>query len=270
MNREEWEEKQEAKRERFEALAEKHRQEAQSHWQQADQLANLMNGQPILVGHHSEKRHRRDIERMHNHGSAGVEHHKTAEYFDHRAESVGKGGISSDDPDAIEKLKEKLEQLIANQEFMKVANKAFRLKDTEEGDELLRGMGLSDQQIYELRNPKYGSIGFKGFELSNNNANIRRVRERIAQLEKLAELKPIEVERAGIQLVHNTDANRVQLIFEGKPKPEIRTRLKRYHGMRWSPRYGAWQRHLNNQGIYNADAFMEWVQENYPDGDYYE
>lgn len=270
MNREEWEAKQEAKRERYERLAEKHRQEAQSHWKQADQMANLMNGQPILVGHHSEKRHRRDIERMHNHGSKGVEHHKTAEYYDQRAESVGKGGISSDDPDAIEKLEEKLQQMIANQEFMKKANKAIRLKDTEKGDAILLEMGLSETTIYELRNPRYGRIGFKGFELSNNNANIRRVKERIEQLKKLAELEHKEVEKAGITIVQNTDANRVQLIFEGKPKPEIRTRLKRYHGMRWSPYYGAWQRHLNNQGINNANAAVKWIQETYPDGDYYE
>ncbi len=44
-------------------------------------------GQPILVGHHSEKRHRRDIERMQNLATRGVEAYKAGEALADRAAS---------------------------------------------------------------------------------------------------------------------------------------------------------------------------------------
>ena len=43
--------------------------------------------------------------------------------------SVGTGGISSDDPQAVEKLEAKLAALEKNQEMMKAANAAIRMKD---------------------------------------------------------------------------------------------------------------------------------------------
>ena len=45
-------------------------------------------GQPILVGHHSEKRHRKDIERMDNSMRKSVEEGKKAEYFADKAENL--------------------------------------------------------------------------------------------------------------------------------------------------------------------------------------
>jgi hypothetical protein len=43
-----------------------------------------------------------------------------------RAASVGTGGINSDDPDAVLKLKEKLQAAETKQVFMKAANKVIR------------------------------------------------------------------------------------------------------------------------------------------------
>lgn len=50
-----------------------------------------------------------------------------------RIRSVGTGGISSDEPQAIEKLKLKLEKLEKHQELMKAANAAIRMKDRGKG-----------------------------------------------------------------------------------------------------------------------------------------
>ena len=41
-------------------------------------------GQPILVGHHSEKRHRKDLTRIDEHLAKAKEHHDKAEYFGRR------------------------------------------------------------------------------------------------------------------------------------------------------------------------------------------
>ncbi len=83
-------------------------------------------GQPILVGHHSERRARRDQERMHRAGARGVEEYKRSQDLARRADAVGTGGISSDDPDAIAKLEAELVELRAKQALMTAVNAALR------------------------------------------------------------------------------------------------------------------------------------------------
>lgn len=48
----------------------------------------------------------------------------------------------------------------------------------------------------------------------------------------------------------------VQIVFDGKPEPEVRDLLKR-NGFRWAPSQGAWQRQLNNNGIYAAKDVLK-------------
>lgn len=85
----------------------------------------------------------------------------------------GKDVIKSSDENAIEKLQEKVDELRETQEQMKEANKAIRLKDTEKGNELLRNMGYTDEQITDLRTPDFcGRLGFPNYALTNNNANM--------------------------------------------------------------------------------------------------
>lgn len=52
----------------------------------------------------------------------------------------------------------------------------------------------------------------------------------------------------GGKVVANTDDNRLQLLFDGKPDEETRTALKK-RGFKWSPRAGAWQRQLTNNAV---------------------
>ena len=94
--------------------------------------------------------------------------------------SVGTGGISSDDPQAIAKLKLKLDRLEQHQALMKAANAAIRMKDTEKGDAKLAELGYSEDEIKQLREPDFcGRVGYPSFELTNNNANIKRIRDRM-------------------------------------------------------------------------------------------
>lgn len=94
----------------------------------------------------------------------------------------GREIIKSDDERAIEKLEEKLEDMKKLQEDMKAANKALRLKDKEAGNDQLREIGYSEESIEELRKPDYlGRVGYPNFQLSNNNANIHRVEERLKE-----------------------------------------------------------------------------------------
>lgn len=159
---------------------------------------------------------------------------------------VGTGGISSDDPQAVEKLEAKLATLEKHQEMMKAANAAIRMKDPVKRDAKLADLGYTPEQITQLIEPDFcGRIGYPAYALQNNNANIRRIRGRIEELKKRSEstLKGWEFDRG--RVVVNTTENRLQIIFDGKPDADIRTELKS-EGFRWAPSQGAWQRQLTD------------------------
>lgn len=163
--------------------------------------------------------------------------------------SVGTGGISSDDPQAVEKLEAKLATLEKHQEMMKAANAAIRMKDPAKGDAKPAELGYTPEDIAKLRAPDFcGRIGYPAYELQNNNANIRRIRGRIAELKKRTESTPEGWEFDGGRVVVNTAENRLQIIFDGKPNADIRTELKG-EGFRWAPSQGAWQRQLTDNAM---------------------
>lgn len=57
----------------------------------------------------------------------------------------------------------------------------------------------------------------------------------------------------GGKIVLNKAIDRVQLVFDGKPDADIITQLKS-RAFRWSPREGAWQRQLTQNGVWAAEA----------------
>lgn len=163
--------------------------------------------------------------------------------------SVGTGGISSDDPQAVEKLEAKLAALEKHQELMKAANVAIRMKDPTEGDAKLAELGYTPEDIAKLREPDFcARIGYPAYLLQNNNANIRRIRGWIEELKKRTENTPEGWEFDGGRVVVNTTENRLQIIFDGKPDADIRTELKG-EGFRWAPSQGAWQRQLTDNAM---------------------
>lgn len=173
----------------------------------------------------------------------------------------GKEVIKSDDERAIEKLEEKLEDLKSTQERMKAANKAIRMKDTEAGNDLLREMGYSEEAIKQLREPDYcGRIGYPSYLLTNNNANIHRVEERLKRLKAVKEKGSSEQDYGTFKVVENTEAMRYQIIFDGKPDAEVRTLLKS-NGFKWAPSQGAWQRQITTNGKYALNSVIEKLKE---------
>lgn len=173
----------------------------------------------------------------------------------------GREIIKSDDERAAEKLEEKLEDLKETQERMKAANKAIRMKDTEAGDDALREMGYSEEAIKQLREPDYcGRLGYPGYLLTNNNANIHRVEERLNRLKEVKEKGSSEQEFGTFKVVENTEAMRYQIIFDGKPDAEVRTLLKS-NGFKWAPSQGAWQRQITTNGKYALNRVVEKLKE---------
>ena len=257
-----YEAKQEAKKERYKELAEKNRQESERRFDTASEIGRAIPfGQPILVGHHSERGHRADLKRIDNNMRKSVEASDKGAYYERKAKSVGKGGISSDDPEALSKLRDKLGRMKHNQETMKAANRAIRLKDKAEGDKRLIDLGYKAVDIQNLRTPDcMGNVGFPSYSLSNNNGNMRRVRQRIEQLEARQGEVTETFKHGDIDLVYNVEENRVQLLFDGKPAEHIRTKLKS-SGFRWSRNNMAWQRQLTNNGKWAAKNVLSYIEE---------
>jgi hypothetical protein len=145
-------------------------------------------GQPILIGHHSEKRHRKDLTRIDEHLAKAKEHHDKAEYFRrHAAAAESNRAIFSDDPDATEKLVDKIERLKQRQGAMKRANQLIRKADREG----LADLGFSEETITRLFRQDYaGRVGFPNYALTNNSANIRRLEKRLAAIQNARMTKP--------------------------------------------------------------------------------
>jgi hypothetical protein len=208
-----------------------------------ERASHIPFGQPILVGHHSEKRHRRDIERIHQGFGKAHELTKEAEALEQRADrSERVGAISSDDPDAIEKLREKLAGVERDRERMAEANRAVRSANPREA---LATLGFSESLIEKaLTRDPMGNIGFPPYALRNAASEAARLRERIRHLEERAKRRP-PTTLHGIGVRVEESANRVRVIFDAKPDDGTRGELKRA-GFRWSPTANAWQRHASN------------------------
>lgn len=222
----------------------------------------IVMGQPILVGHHSEGRHRGAIKRANDCMRKSVEQSRYAEELQRRADAVGTGGISSDDPDAVKKLREQLAGLVSNQERMKAANKVVKSKKSDQ-DKIaaLVVQGFTQESAAELLRPDYaGRVGFPAYALSNNNANMRRIEQRIKDLEAKAQLESKSIEGNGYTYREDTDENRVMFCFPGKPAEDVRQVLKN-HGFRWSPSRSAWVRQLTGNGVFAGVMVRRWLDQ---------
>lgn len=156
--------------------------------------------------------------------------------------------ISSDDPNALEKLRQKLESLQNKQEYMKRANAYYKKHQTMRGFEDMDDAAAAEMDSYIQMN-YYGYKPFPSFRLENNNANIRRIKERIAELEKRDSAAFGESWAfPGGSVVMNTAENRIQVLFDEKPDEDTRKDLKS-NGFKWAPSKNAWQRQLNENGI---------------------
>lgn len=220
-----------------------------------DMASVIPMGQPILVGHYSEKRDRNFRKKIQDTFGKSIEADNKAQYYKEKAEAIENNtAIFSDDPQAIEKLKAQLEHLQKLQAFMKAANKCIRKKDK---TAFLKMEWATEKLWQEVNTPDcFKGIGYPSYKLTNNNASIARIKQRITQLENVAKRTTKESIVAGLRIVENTEAGRVQLIFEEKPNEETRKLLKR-EGFRWSPTEGAWQRHLNGNGLFAAKSFLK-------------
>ena len=138
---------------------------------------------------------------------------------------------------------------------MKAVNAYFRKHGT------LKGYGDGEYDNFTI-DSLYG-VPYPPYCLTNNNAKIRAAKQRIKELEEAkdsAHGEDIETGIEGLKVVENTEAMRIQLIFDDKPSADVRDVLKSY-GFRWSPKFSAWQRHLNSNGKYAVKKVLEILKD---------
>lgn len=167
--------------------------------------------------------------------------------------------IASGDENATGKLQKKLKDLEAEQERDKAMNAYFRKHKTIVGFE---GISEREAKAWQEKHDSgdyFARVPVYPWQLSNRNAEIRRLKERIATLEKEKTAGTRSHTYAGLpglEVVENTENMRIQLKFDGKPDEATRATLKG-NGFRWSPSEGAWQRQLNNNGRYAAENVLK-------------
>lgn len=67
-------------------------------------------------------------------------------------------------------------------------------------------------------------------------------------LESVKRVESTESEINGVRVVQNQQADRIQLFFDGRPDPEMISKLK-HAAFKWSPSNGCWQRQLTQNAI---------------------
>ncbi|MGB6103057.1 MAG: DUF3560 domain-containing protein [Pusillimonas sp.] len=257
--------KQAARKARYEERAAAARDQADAIHAKASSMTDAIPfGQPVLVGHHSESRDRNYRARIHRTLGKAFEALDKAEHYEQKAATVGKGGISSDDPDAIEKLKAQLSHAQAMQDLMKKADALLRKhkNDTAAALAALTSLdGITEAQACALLQPEFaGRSGFASYQLTNNNANMRRIAARIKELERAASRDGLEKQGDGYLYRVDPGENRAMFLFDGKPLKETRDVLKR-HGFRWSPTRDAWVRQLTGNAQWAAKQVMTYLED---------
>ena len=233
MNR--YEQRQQDRAERYTELSKKATTQSGQAFDKSMKLSRVLPfGQPVLVGHHSEGAHRNLIKKMDSAMSTSAKLQDKAEYYKEKAEStLNNNAISSDNPDAIKKLKAKLELLEQQRTKIKEYNKEAR---------------------------KQGKEQEASYILSNLGQNILSIKKRITRLQETAKLNIEDKVINGITIKVNKEENRVQLLFPDIPSQETRTELKQ-RGFRWSPTNQAWQRFINNWSLHLAEEIAKGVVE---------
>ena len=148
----------------------------------------------------------------------------------------------------IERYKQELEGMRKNHELMKAGNIAIKKAHKDKTDisqYLIDNFGIKPHMIE-------WTMKF-GFGLQNNNANMKRVEERIKELEAKEQNRQNEPEKEfsfnGGKVVMNYEADRIQIMHDTKPNQEVISLMKK-NGFKWSPFNKAWQRQITANAIY--------------------
>ena len=114
-------------------------------------------GQPILVGHHSERKHRRTVERSHDAMRRAMDSNEMATRHGFAASALERElerSIYHDDPDAAQQLETRIAEREITRDRIKSANRRLRQlvkSDQEPSDDQLLALGFIADEIATIR-----------------------------------------------------------------------------------------------------------------------
>ncbi len=185
-------------------------------------------GQPILVGHHSEKRHRAAIDRMARNMDAGCAAADMAKHHASKAAGIADQldrTIFSDDPNACEALEAKARDLEAERDRRKAINAAFR-KGGIEAVRAAFGDAVATRAATDMAHCHWETVPFPPYSLTNLGARIRDARKRIEEIKRQDALKAkAEAAPGGVLVEQVTGTD-----FVGNPIDHGRVTFPEYPG----------------------------------------
>ena len=233
----------ERKLELREEWAEKAEKRSEDRLHSASEVADgIPLGQPVLVGHHSEKRHRRDLARIDRNMTKGMEEFRKAEHHRGKANGITRQldrSIFSDDIDVIETLEARIAENEAKAEQNKKINSAWR----KGGMDGLRSLGLSEVVVAKVAETmRLCPWVKKPLSTGHIRASIRADKKRIETIRQRS-LQTERAENAGGVLIEKSNSGEwVNITFAEKPEREILNALKAanffWSGSKW---HGYWK-----------------------------
>lgn len=171
------------------------------------------------------------------------EHSQIAAHHESKADGLERAldhSVFSDDADAIQQLEARITKREADQERMKAANVAIR-KSKKGGVEAqvsaLVALGFAELTARKLLLPDFaGRVGFPGYSLTNNSAQIRTDKARIEEIKRRQNQTAAAEAAPGGVLISGT-GDYVNVTFAEKPEREVINALKAA-GFRWGS--GSW------------------------------
>jgi hypothetical protein len=230
-----YEQRQEDKRERLRAKATRLRQQASAlHREGWERLEAIPFGQPILIGHHSEQSDRSYRARAVGKIDKSSELANAADELESRADRMGSGGISSGDPDAIAKLDDKLLKAEEAHALMVERNREAK--------------ALGQQKPY------------LAWQISNSRGRISQIKYRIQGLQHIALQSGVQpIEGNGWKMREDRDENRIMFIFDELPSEAHRSLLKS-RAFKWSPMRKAWVRQITPSARFATQQIIETLR----------
>ncbi|CEN34467.1 Antirestriction protein (modular protein) [Capnocytophaga cynodegmi] len=164
--------------------------------------------------------------------------------------------ISSTDKHAIEKLEQKLREVEAEKDFIQRAEKAAKEWKKNNDFGVFAKYNIDDKNANEI----IDNLNRHGWALvgsvTNRNAEIRRIKQRIEGLKKQSEQENTNIEFDGGKIVFDTQEHRIKILFDEIPSAEVRNALKK-RAFKWSPKNKAWQRVYTTDAKYAVDNLFE-------------
>lgn len=201
-----------------------------------DIASGIPPGQPILVGHHSERHHRRDIDRMDTAMRTSIAQGELAAHHAGKADGIEDQldrSIFSDDADAVEQLQARIKVLEDSRDRIKRYNATCRAaarRGEKLGDTAILD-GTEKRQLLSCANAGQTGPGgaFPGYVLSLLGKRIRDAAERMKVVQQ-RQARASEAEQSPhgvvIQQLGGNDVAFVRVTFAERPERSILDALK--------------------------------------------